>query len=142
MKFKTVCASIAVTTSIATGMIFVPQSYALAQNRPTQTEKANSRASKSLEIQWFLGFIPWFTWTSNSNSPSRQNSGNSTIYANNSNNRKSTNIGNSNSSKLISTKQASNHKEVPVPLLIPGLAALGAGLIRKHRQEQKQIEIK
>ncbi|MBH8553657.1 hypothetical protein I8751_15015 [Nostocaceae cyanobacterium CENA357] len=130
MKFKTVCASIAVTTSIATGMIFVPQSYALAQNRPTQTEQANSKASKSLEIQWFLGFIPFFKWSGNSNSSRNQNS------------LKPTNIDNPNRSKPISIKQASNHKEVPAPVLIPGLAALGAGLIRKHRQEQKQIEIK
>ncbi|MFN6565758.1 hypothetical protein [Dendronalium sp. ChiSLP03b] len=142
MKFKTVCASIAVATSVATGMIFVPQSHALAQNSPTQTEQANSRASRSLEIQWLLGFIPWPTFTRNSNSPSSQNSGNSTIYANNPNNPIRTNIGNPNRPKPIGTKQGYNHKQVPVPVLIPGLAAFGVGLIRKHRQEQKQMEIK
>ncbi|MEA5503975.1 hypothetical protein VB735_12800 [Halotia wernerae UHCC 0503] len=142
MKFKTVCASIAVATSIATGTISIPQAHVLAQNSPTQTEQANSKTSKSLEIKWLLGFIPWFTWTRNSNSPSSQNSGNSTTYANKPNNSIRTNRGNSNRSKPIDTKQGYNHKEVPVPILIPGLTALGAGLIRKHRQEQKQMEMK
>ncbi len=142
MKFKTVCASIAVATSMATVTIFIPQAHVLAQTNSNKTEQANSKVSKSLEMQWFLGFIPWFKWTSNSNSPSSQNSNNSTTYANNSNKPKRTNIGSPNKSKPISTKQGYNHKEVPVPLLIPGLAAFGAGLIRKRRQEQKQIEMK
>ncbi len=142
MKFKTICASIAVATSMATGTIFIPQDHVLAQTNSNKTEQANPRASKSLEMQWLLGFIPWFKWTSNSNSPSSQNSNNSTIYANNSNKPKPTNIGGQNRSKPISTKQGYNHKEVPVPLLIPGLAAFGAGLVRKHRQEQKQMEMK
>ncbi|WGV25691.1 hypothetical protein [Halotia branconii] len=142
MKFKTVCASIVVATSMTTGAIFISQAHVLAQANSNKTEQANSKASKSLEIQWFLGFIPWFKWTSDSNSPSSQNSSNSTTYVNNSNKPKLTNIGSSNRSKPISTEQGYNHKEVPVPLLIPGLAALGVGLIRKHRQEQKQMEMK
>ncbi|WP_341529306.1 hypothetical protein WKK05_08355 [Nostoc sp. UHCC 0302] len=142
MKLKTVCASIAVATSMATSMIFFTQADVLAQNSPTKTEQANSKASKSLDIQWFLGIIPWPRWTRNSNSYSSQNSGNRTTYANNSNNPISTNIGNPNRPKSIGTNQGYNHKNVPVPVLIPGLAALGAGLIRKHRQEQKQMEMK
>jgi hypothetical protein len=119
MKFKTVCASIAVTTSIATSVILVPQDYAQAQNRPNQTKQVNSKASTSLEIKWFLGFIPLPMW-----------------------NRNSTNFSSPNRSKLINkTKQGYKHKEVPVPILIPGLAAFGAGLIRKHRQERKQTDM-
>lgn len=139
MKIKTVCVSIAVATSMATSTIFVPQDYALAQNSQTQNKQANSRASKSLEIQWLLGFIPWPQW----NNSSSQNSGNGTIYANNPNNPTSTKIGKPNGPKAIGkTKQGYNHKEAPVPVLIPGLVALGAGLVRKHRQEQKQMEMK
>ncbi|MBD2448430.1 hypothetical protein H6G76_14935 [Nostoc sp. FACHB-152] len=119
MKFKTVCASIAVTTSIATSMIFFPQDYAQAQHRPTQTKQVNSKTSTSLEIKWVLGFIPLPMWIRNSNSLSR-----------------------SNNSKLITTtKQGYKHKEVPVPVLIPGLVAFGAGLIRKHRQDKKQVDM-
>jgi len=135
MKLKTVCVSIAVATSMATSIIFVPQDQALAQNRSTPTSQSNSKTSKSLKIQWVLGFIPWLTWTSNSNSPRRQN------LNNNPNNPIQTNIGGSDNSKARVTKQASNHKEVPVPLLIPGMTALGVSLLRKHRQEQKQMEM-
>jgi hypothetical protein len=141
MKFKTVCASIAVATSMTTGMIFVPQVHTLAQNSPTQTEQTNSRASRSLEIQWLFGFIPWFR-TRNSSSPRTQNLGNRTTYANNRNNSIPKNHNNANRPKIIGTKQKHNSKEVPVPVLIPGLTALGAGLIRKQRQEQKQMEMK
>ncbi|BAY14702.1 hypothetical protein NIES21_04600 [Anabaenopsis circularis NIES-21] len=142
MKFKPVCASIAVTTSIATGMVFVPQSHTLAQNKPTQTEQINSRRSGTLEMQWILGFIPWPTWARSSNSSRSQNSGNSNTYANNPSNPKLTNIGKPNNSKPIDTKQGYNQKQVPVPVLIPGLAALGIGLICKNRQASKQIEMK
>jgi len=143
MKFKTVCASIAVATTMATGMLFVPQNHALAQNSKTQTEQANSRGSRSLEIQWILGIIPWPTWTRNPNIRTSQNAGNNPTYANNPNNPRRTNIGSANRPQPIgTTKQGQNHKQVPVPVLIPGMVALGAGLIRKHRQEQEEIEIK
>jgi hypothetical protein len=125
MKLKTVCASIAVTASIATGMIFVPQDDAQAQNRPNQAKQVNAKTSTSFEIKWFLGLFPYPAWISHSNSFHSPHSFRSL-----------------NSSRPISTtKQRHNHKEVPVPVLIPGLAALGAGLIRKHRQEQKQMEM-
>lgn len=124
MKFKTICVSIAIATSMTTGVVFVPQAHVLAQTQPT-----NSKESRSLEIQWLLGFIPWPTWARNSNNYNKQNKPELI------NTQK-------NKSKLISTKKGYNHKEVPVPILIPGLAVLGTGLIRKHRQEQKQIEMK
>lgn len=119
MKFKTVCASIAVTASIATGMILVSQDDAQAQNRPNQTKQVNAKNSTTFEIKWFLGFIPFPAWINHSNG----------FYSPNK------------SKPITATKPGYNHKEVPVPVLIPGLAALGAGLIRKHRQEQKQIEM-
>jgi len=134
MKLKTVC----FTMAIATGMIFVSQTYVVAQNSPNQSEKENSKASNSLEVQWFFGIIPWLRSSRNSNSYNRYNSGNRTA----SNNFIQTKIDSPNRLKLIGTKERYNHKEVPVPFLIPGLAILGAGLIRKHHQEQKLMEMK
>lgn len=131
MKFKTVCVGIAATMTVATGMIFVPQDYAVAQSN--QAKQTNSRESGSLQIRWVLGIFPWFAWSKGSNSPVSQSTSNTT-FAN-------TNIGRANTSKSINTQQGYNHKEAPLPVLIPGLAALGVGLIRKRRQEQEQIEI-
>ncbi|MBE9207453.1 hypothetical protein IQ244_13155 [Nostoc sp. LEGE 06077] len=124
---------------MATSIVFVPQTHAQAQDSRNRIEQASSRVPRSLEVQWLLGFIPWPTFTKDSN---RHNLSNNTTYANNPNNSIPTNINSPNRPKLGNTKQGYNHKEVPVPILIPGLVALGAGLIRKHRQEQKQIEVK
>ncbi|MBU7582289.1 MAG: hypothetical protein KAF91_05170 [Nostoc sp. TH1S01] len=141
MKVKTVYAGMAIATLIATGMILITQDHALAQNSSNLTEQRSSRDSKSLEIKWLLGFLPWPTWTTNVQSPRSQSLSNrTTTYANNPNKPIQTNIGSPNRPKPIG-KQASNYKEVPVPLLIPGLTALGIGLIRKHRQEQKHVEM-
>ncbi|OCQ98346.1 hypothetical protein BCD64_13705 [Nostoc sp. MBR 210] len=187
MKVKTVYASMAIATLITTGMIFVTSDNALAQNSANQTEQRSSRGSKSFEIQWLLGFIPWPTWNTHSNSSKGQNLIDDATYANKPNRPIQTNIGDSNlnhSNHPIpintggsnihtpngtnhpsnndtnhpthpipintggsnihtpnGTNHPSNYKEVPVPLLIPGLTAFGLGLIRKHRQEQKQIKM-
>ncbi|MBD2302507.1 MULTISPECIES: hypothetical protein [Nostocales] len=201
MKVKTVYASMAIATLIATGMISVTPDNALAQKSANQTEQSSSRGSKSLEIQWLLGFIPWPTWNTHSKRPRSQNLIDDATYANNPNRPIQTNLGgsgrhtpngtnhpsnddanhphhpipiNTGGSNIhtpngtnhpsnddanhphhpipINTgdsnihtpkdpKHPSNYKEVPVPLLIPGLTAFGVGLIRKHRQEQKQIKM-
>ncbi|MBD2436037.1 hypothetical protein [Nostoc sp. FACHB-110] len=114
---------------MATSIIFVPQDYAQAQNTPNQSTQANSRTSRNLEVKWFLGFLPWFTWNNNPNNSGRYNS------ENYSNNPPVINTANRNRTK------DGNHRDVPVPILIPGLAALGLSLIRKNRQEQKQMEL-
>ncbi|WP_144427422.1 hypothetical protein [Nostoc piscinale] len=201
MKVTTVYASMAIATLIATGMISVTPDNALAQTSATQTEQSRSQGSKSLEIQWLLGFIPWPTWNTHSKHPRSQNVIDDATYANNPSHPIQTNIGGSNRHTSNGTNHSSNHnvnrphhpiqtntggsnihtpngtnhssnndtnhpnhpipintggsnihtsnntnhpsnyKEVPVPLLIPGLTAFGLGLIRKHRQEQKQIKM-
>ncbi|MBD2496183.1 hypothetical protein [Nostoc sp. FACHB-280] len=141
MKVKTVYASMAIATLIATGVILVAPNNVLAQESINQTEHNGLRDSKSMEIQWLLGFIPWPTWNKNSNSPKSKNLVDGATYANNPNNPIQVNIGGSKKDTPNGKKHPSNYKEVPVPLLIPGLTAFGLGLIRKHRQEQKQINM-